>query len=55
MNEQEQRQEMCPLCGLPSFMGFPHKECTDYEQYMADQQEVKKLCDVYDRKEAHND
>lgn len=26
----------CPLCGKPSPVGEPHKECMDYEAMMAD-------------------
>ena len=37
MDIREQVQQQCPLCGLPSLDGYPHKECHDYEQYMADQ------------------
>ena len=37
-DEQEQIQQQCPLCGQTSFGGQPHKECMDYEQYMADRE-----------------
>ena len=41
--EREQEQQQCPLCGQTSFNGQPHKECMDYEQYMADN--PKKDCE----------
>ena len=38
--EHEQPIQSCPLCGQLSAFGLPHKECMDYEQYLADQQEA---------------
>ncbi len=45
------KRSQCPLCGLPSLLGHPHEECMDYEAYVADNPQVSRLCNRYDKKD----